>query len=274
MIRKLTRQDYKTCYEFVTQKPAENLFIIGDIEAFGFEQDFQSLWGEFDENGNLIAVLLKYYENYIPFTISDFNAQGFAEIINEDPQFQILSGIESFTSKIEPYIKRTLIQKRNLFYAKLDTAEHLDLSQDFSDVKEAEMKDIPRIAHLYAKIPEFAREGRNDRESLRKSMEKGVARTYYIERDGMMVSSASTAAENLQSAMIVGVCTLAEYKRKGLATKCMTKLCYDVLSSGRSLCLFYDNPEAGKIYKRIGFQDIGKWMMYTYERVNETMLSK
>lgn len=32
------------------------------------------------------------------------------------------------------------------------------------------------------------------------------------------------------------------------------------------LCLFYDNPAAGRIYKRIGFRDIGKWCMWTYAR--------
>jgi len=274
MIRKLTNQDYDQCYQFVSTKPAENLFIIGDIEAFGFDEEFQSLWGEFDENGRLKAVLLKYYENYIPYASSDFDAKGFANIINEDPQFEMLSGIEEITSKIEPYINRPLQHKRNLFYAKLDTMNYLDLSIDFSEVKIADFDDIPRIADLYTKTPEFTRDGASYKESLQRSMEKGVARTYYIERDGTMVSSASTAAENSQSAMIVGVCTLSEYKRKGLATKCMTKLCYDLLTTGRSLCLFYDNPEAGNIYKRIGFQDIGKWMMYTYEKVNDKILSR
>jgi len=32
-----------------------------------------------------------------------------------------------------------------------------------------------------------------------------------------------------------------------------------VLQEGKVLCLFYDNPEAGKIYKRLGYVDIGKW---------------
>lgn len=42
----------------------------------------------------------------------------------------------------------------------------------------------------------------------------------------------------------------------------MEKLMADVLEEGKSLCLFYDNPEAGRIYKRLGFKDIGRWTMY------------
>jgi predicted GNAT family acetyltransferase len=82
-----------------------------------------------------------------------------------------------------------------------------------------------------------------------------------------MVSTASTTAENSLSAMVVGVATLLEYKKKGYATQCMVKLCQQLLQEGKELCLFYDNPAAGAIYKRIGFQDIGFWMMYSFNKM-------
>ena len=61
--------------------------------------------------------------------------------------------------------------------------------------------------------------------------------------------------------MVVGVATREDYRKKGLVSKCMSKLCYDYLKEGKTLCLFYDNPEAGKIYKRLGFKEIEKWIM-------------
>lgn len=45
----------------------------------------------------------------------------------------------------------------------------------------------------------------------------------------------------------------------------MLTLCKELLNEGKELCLFYDNLDAGSIYKRIGFEDIGFWMMYTYK---------
>ena len=33
------------------------MFIIGDIEAFGYDTDFQELWGVFKENGTLKSIL-------------------------------------------------------------------------------------------------------------------------------------------------------------------------------------------------------------------------
>ncbi|MBZ9687115.1 hypothetical protein G9F72_012350 [Clostridium estertheticum] len=29
-----------------------------------------------------------------------------------------------------------------------------------------------------------------------------------------------------------------------------------------TLCLFYDNPSAGKIYKSLGFEEIGFWSLW------------
>ena len=58
MIRKLTNNDRELTMALVEKKPAENLFIIGDIEAYGMESDIQELWGQFEDD-QLIAVLLR-----------------------------------------------------------------------------------------------------------------------------------------------------------------------------------------------------------------------
>lgn len=44
MIRKLTKKDHEQVFSFLKEEVALNLFIIGDIEAFGYETDFQELW--------------------------------------------------------------------------------------------------------------------------------------------------------------------------------------------------------------------------------------
>lgn len=120
---------------------------------------------------------------------------------------------------------------------------------------------MDQIIELRSSIEEF--HVRSDaREILIQSMESNTARTYYTEDHGVITSCVSTTAENSLSAMIVGVCTRKEYRQKGLATTIMQKLFQDVLDEGKTLCLFYDNPAAGRIYKRLGFKDIGKWTMY------------
>ncbi|MEI5908804.1 GNAT family N-acetyltransferase [Bacillus spongiae] len=261
MIRRLNGDDHRQVMNLLQPKSAENLFIIGDIEAYGYEQDFQMLWGDFDSEENLRGVLLKYEENYIPYASEMFDVKGFSNIINKDQYWTMLSGLKRITSMFQPFLNRKLIKKRELFYAKCYTADKLIL-QDMESVKKANVDHIEEIVDLYDQIPEF--ESTEGVERKRRNMVEGVSRTYFIERDGKMIAAASTAAENTLSAMVVGVCTLPAYQKQGYATRCISKLTADVLAEGKELCLFYDNPDAGKIYKRLGFEEIDEWVIYRY----------
>nr|WP_239540975.1 GNAT family N-acetyltransferase [Pullulanibacillus pueri] len=241
--------------------PAENLFIIGDIEAYGFDQAFQEVWGDFDESGKLRGVLLRYNQNYIPYAPGAFDVEGFTDIILKDSKATMVSGLTSIAEAVVAGLEGAIRKKRTFYYAKCENNNQLDIQLKAPAVQEATLGDVDRIIALHESIPEFSESQRN-RESLIRSMQTGVARTFYIEEDGHMVSSSSTTAENRYAAMIVGVCTAEAYKKKGYATACLTTLTQTLLDENKTLCLFYDNPEAGKIYKRLGFVDIGTWGLY------------
>ena len=70
---------------------------------------------------------------------------------------------------------------------------------------------------------------------------------------------AKSTAENKTHAIIVGVGTHPQFRNKGYATKCISKICGELLNENKIPCLFYDNEEAGKIYKKLGFIKIGNW---------------
>ncbi|KYG88892.1 GNAT family N-acetyltransferase [Metasolibacillus sp. FSL K6-0083] len=263
MIRLLTTADHDICMALVQQQPAENLFIIGDIEAFGYDQPFQKIWGQF-EGEELIAVLLKYESNYIPYAQGAFDVQGFAAIINSDDEMTELSGLKHLTDLLEPYIHKELFKKQELYYAKCTELQKIYEEQELQHVELLTRDEIEENIALLSTIPEFEGSPITVEGKLR-VLESKTGRTYFMREDGVMVSTASTTAENSLSAMVVAVATLENYKKKGYATKCMQKLCSELLDEGKSLCLFYDNPAAGAIYKRLGFEDIGFWNMLRYK---------
>ena len=77
-----------------------------------------------------------------------------------------------------------------------------------------------------------------------------------------MVSTAQTSADNSQSAMVVAVATDKAARGKGYASNVVSALCRASFARGKQLlCLFYDNPGAGRIYHRIGFETIGRYAM-------------
>ncbi|WP_438315604.1 GNAT family N-acetyltransferase [Sporosarcina sp. FA9] len=264
MIRILVEKDHKQTMDFVSVMPAENLFIIGDIEAYGFTNTIQKLWGDFTKDGEMRGVLLKYDSNFIVYAPGEFDAKGFADIINRDETYEFISGIEQIVLKLEPYLTIKPSNPRVLYYAKCEHANELQEVPAQIEVKKSTPDDAGRIIDQMYGIPEFATSTFSV-ERKRETLSNGSARTYFIEEAGRIISSASSTAENSQSAMIVGVGTLSGYEKKGFASFCMSVLCAELLSEGKMLCLFYDNPAAGSIYKRMGFVDIGKWCMWSFK---------
>jgi predicted GNAT family acetyltransferase len=259
MIRLLTSHDNESVMAFLKQESALNLFIIGDIENFGYDSEFQNIWAEFDAQGTIRAVLLRYYHFYIPYAPGAFDVDSFAAIMNADDKFEMMSGKQEVTEQLIGKVKVGTC--KDLYFAELTNDADLDDTGDDTAVSRVTLDDIDDVFTLRALIEEF-HSTPSGQESFRKGVENGSSRTYCYRLDGgQMVACASTTAENSLSAMIVGVCTHPEYRRRGYATRCMDALCRDILGEGRTLCLFYDNPEAGRIYKRMGFRDIGRWNM-------------
>jgi uncharacterized protein len=259
VIRKLTEADHEQVLAFLSEEPSINLFIIGDIEAFGYSSDFQELWAEFDKQNGIKAVLLRYHTSFIPYAKGEFDINGFVSIMKQYNQPISLSGKSDIVEKFEAFQELALGPKQVTFFAECTSAENLGSTD--AEIKAATLEDVDRIIEIRKSIEEFHIRG-DARDMLKQAMETKTGRTYYTEDQGVVTAAVSTTAENSISAMIVGVCTLKDYRRQGLATAIMQKLFKVVLDEGKTLCLFYDNPEAGRIYKRLGFKDIGKWTMY------------
>ena len=260
MIRKLKETDNVAVMNFLSDEPAMNLFIIGDLEAFGYHNDFQDLWGQFRDDGDLVAVLLRFHSSFIPYAkTEDFDVDGFAAIIKSFSGEKNLSGKSEVVSKFDGFKGITSDKKQVMHFAECTSSEKLEIPAH--TIKMASFDKVDSILQLRENIDEFTTTN-TSRTMLLQAIETGTGRTYYLEQDGVMVASASTAAENSLSAMIVGVCTHKDYRRKGFATAVMHQLFKDVMDEGKVLCLFYNNPEAGSIYKRLGFKDIGQWTMY------------
>jgi len=260
MIRKLKELNRLEIMDFLSDELAINLFIIGDIENFGFDKDFQEIWGSFDDKTKKInGILLRYNENYVPyFKDNKFDITAFQDIIKSDKKKIIISGKESIVIKFK--LTKENLTEKSLYFCELLNGSKLKKFGD--DIKIATIEDSSRIYNLIEEIEEFSDLGSNSIKEIERVIKSKTGRKYYMENEsGEMITLAQTTAENSKSAMVVGVATRIDYRNKGLMSQCLSKLCFDVLSEGKSLCLFYDNPKAGSVYHKMGFKSIEKWMM-------------
>lgn len=97
---------------------------------------------------------------------------------------------------------------------------------------------------------------------MKKGFIKG-SHAFGVYENGKLCSVAKTTAETEISAMVVGVATLPEYRGKGYAVACVNEMInYCLVKLGmKYICLFYNNPAAGRIYHKAGFEDLGEYVL-------------
>lgn len=83
--------------------------------------------------------------------------------------------------------------------------------------------------------------------------------TYCLKDSKSYVSCATISSINNNSCILGGVATVPMYRGMGYSTKVVSKLCYDISQTGKSIYLFFNNPAAGSVYRKVGFVDVDKW---------------
>jgi len=261
MIIKLNEKHRSIVMDYCLLEPNINLFIIGDIENFGFNTEFQEVWMQTIQD-KLVGIILRYHDNFIIYSKDlDLKVEEIIDLL-ENKNAKIISGKLSVINLVYPFLKDSF-SKRDMYFCELtDTPK---LLEDTSEVLIANEEDAMEIAKTYEKINEFNGmysgdiENRYNQILSRIKTKEGIH--MFIKKDGEIISHGNTTAETSVSGMVGGILTLHDHRNKGLASKIVSSLCKNLSSRGKSACLFFDNPEAGKIYHRLGFKDIDKWVM-------------
>jgi len=127
MIRKLIESDREIALEFLSDEPAINLFIIGDIENFGFDEDFQEIWGSFNSSNILQGVLLRFNESFIPYYKDDnFDITDFKNIINSKNMKRMISGKESIVERFKGILKNPI--EKSMYFCEIENPSKLKKS--------------------------------------------------------------------------------------------------------------------------------------------------
>ncbi len=262
MIKKLGAEFANKILDYVIDEKEYNLYIISNIEKVGFEKEYLTYYGDLDEEDNLKGIMVKFFNIYTIYTKDEcWDKNGFIDILNNS-ELGMIIGKEKFVQELirsgleveeyEGHYYATMREKKN------DGVNGQD-NRGADKLEKVTACMVEEVVGLREAIPEFMQGSGNFGKILREGISNGTTRAYCIREWGKMVAFAQTSAENSQLAMITSVMTHTEHRKKGYASLCVEKLCDDLIEEGRSLCLYYVNNNAGKIYRKIGFEEIGKW---------------
>jgi RimJ/RimL family protein N-acetyltransferase len=181
----------------------------------------------------------------------------------------LLSGHYSQVGVVLPFVQAAGVGPPDYCHFRTLHADQLVVpppSQGFSPPRVASTGDMERLIDFYetgfyslARLPSRAAWHNRLSEQL-------AHRTLYVIEDsaGRVVSAALSSAEAEGVAMLGGVATLPDYRGKGLSALCVGALCKHLLERGfHTIALFYleDNDAAGRVYRKLGFQEAGQWLL-------------
>lgn len=250
---------------YLAAEPEFNLFMIGDIEKLGMESDQVSCYtaDSWRPGTTFPYFILNYRGNFLVYShAADYDHQTAAAFL-QTSCFRNLSGKEELILPLLPHMDKKDVKSTCL--ARLDQVNERP-SPLSADVRRLTEDDISAVYDLYVQMDEFSDTYRTlSKEETYGNIAQNISvigRTYGIMDGGRLVSAAQTSAENTTSAMIMGVATLPSFRGQGYANATVSRLCKDCLREGMDfLCLFYNNPAAGRIYRSIGFKELGNYTM-------------
>jgi predicted GNAT family acetyltransferase len=120
-------------------------------------------------------------------------------------------------------------------------------------VRRATLADLPALTEFYATAGEMARSPAAIARPLQDT------RLWLVEQQRTVLATALTNAEIHHLAMIGGVFTESAMRGRGLSQAVCSALCAELLAEGKQPALYWVNPAAGAVYRKLGFRPIGHW---------------
>lgn len=261
MIRKLTETDRKDVLRFLSQEPEINMYIIGDIENFGFDQEDQAIYAEF-KDGDYYAVMSRNLSHIVYYARDDAFNPAWLDVFNQF-DYLFISGKASLIEHINPYVDDMYPDR--LMFMKSTTFNRID-TVDYTGIEVLQTEDDAEAVYtLLNQIDELdSVKQKTKDEFIQYLMDNsdGNGTTVFVKEDGKVVANASAVHETDQTAMIVGVATHVDYRGQGLGRKVLYYLLdFYVNHKEKTLCLYYDDERAGALYKQLGFIEIDDWIM-------------
>lgn len=254
-IEKFTPSSYSKLLTFLLEDPANNLFLIADLHQFGLDHPHLSYYGGYLK-GQLVGVFMAYRRNGGLYWHLRMALAGFASLARK----RSIKFITGHRRQVDPFLKHLapeeVTSREECIYCHLAPDDFRGVN--CQGAKKATMADVEALTDFYTH--NFGLAPRSRQQLIRKIENNTL---YFLEKGGRVVSAASSSVEGGGMAMIGGVATLVNERNKGYATACMSALCADLLAKSLTPYLFYkvENRPAQRVYEKIGFQPIGRWLL-------------
>lgn len=265
--QRLRDEHYAALRQLLDAEPGFTVFLASNLERFGLDDPFIHFWGTFQDH-QLVTALMMAGRRAGLYTTDPSILQPVMDIALRQ-QINFIMGPRDIIRSAQDHLWQLAVTRSEAhFFAQLSSERFQPPEQAIQAViRRATPDDLPALTTLYTGAAGFELASA---EQVRQSMIERVyaLRTYVAEIKGRLVAGASTSAESYNAAMIGGVWTLPAERDRGYSTAVVAALGAELLAEGRCPYLFYleHNAPAARVYKKLGFENIGHWTVLYLHR--------
>lgn len=256
--------------DFAQRDPARHYFIL--LGLLKPEKTFRSVISARDDSGNLLAAFLQRSSGNAQLMMSQKlmdpsfpkeSLQTYAESIRRIGFNQLIAAM-SYCEAIAPFdlfVSHSVGAEISVMSA--ETAASKDLQNEIIyDLEPLNKTDLDEIITLYQRcFHSFT-----PRPVMEEKLLSGRGHGVVVRKNGQIAACAQSEFETSHQALIVGVATTPEFRGRGMASACVAGLVKQLAIPGRDFALQYDNPCAGRIYKRLGFIPVDHVGHYNFRK--------
>ncbi|CAM3682743.1 GNAT family N-acetyltransferase [Erysipelothrix urinaevulpis] len=255
-MRKLDKHDEKELRRFLNIEPHANLFLLGDLDAFGFDEMKQTFYGFFKDK-ELVAVIFTYLDDSIHGVIHEMNQAIIIQLkeLIQLNKYAFFNCTEKTMNHLDGRIDSLILEKRKTIMSVYTPKSDFKNDDEVFVLNENHSTAIVDLENLC-----FGLSNRSLKQ-VEDDLFKGNRMSYGMFYDNQLVAIASAVAETDFSVMVVGVATHPDYRNKGFASRVVKKMSDDYYKRGKQAVLFYNNPQAASIYERLGYEPLENYIM-------------
>lgn len=254
MIKTLDSYYEDAIIKFLKEDSYKNLYLLANIEFHGFNAPYLKIWGEFNNDSKLIAILIKINNFFLCSANSNFSYEKFANIISSST-YTTLCGETSTLEKIKPFIDFIFIETSTL--SVIDNTKKLITSR--KNLQEIQFGHGNKIAELSNLIDDFPNIPYTANKLDLDILTQRVKGYCLFDNIGNIICMAQLLLDTDDYGIIVSVATHPNFRCRGYASMCVSQLIKTYISKGKSFALTYTNKQAGNIYHSLGFKDVCSW---------------
>ncbi len=257
------QKDIETLKVYLSKDAVPNLFFRANIENYGLEGDKVEAFAHIND-AEWDFVLLRYFSIVLIYSQKEnYSIQEAVKLVTSFEKVDTIGGKHSVVEKLKNDFSSFTFRPTSLLRC---TKESLAKNNDKTAHDSLIFTELPSdkgddLVDFYFTIAEFEKNYKGQEEGYRQRTKENLQKdsnAYVFTDNGTIVSSAMAGAQCSIGSMLLGVATSPNYRKQGLATILVTKACSNQFEKGKDfVALFFDNPEAASLYKKIGFEEAG-----------------